>query len=202
MANKHDERVDAYIDRQAEFARPILQHLRNAVHSACPEAEETLKWSAPAFMYKGEILAMMAGFKQHAAFNFWRGTQVTGDTRAPEKAMGQFGRMASLEDVPDPETFTALVRKAMSLTDAGVKPPQKKTGEAKPAPDTPDDLRSALDANPGAAATFEGFSPSCRREYVDWITEAKQAATREKRIAQAVEWMAQGKKRNWKYEKC
>jgi uncharacterized protein YdeI (YjbR/CyaY-like superfamily) len=202
MANKHDERVDAYIERQADFARPILQHLRSAVHSACPEAEETLKWSAPAFMYKGEILAMMAGFKQHTAFNFSRGTQVTGDTGAQEKAMGQFGRMASLDDVPDPETFAALVRKAMALTDAGVKPPQKKKAEPTAPAETPVDLRSALDANPEAAATFDGFSPSCRREYVQWVTEAKQAATREKRIAQAVEWMAEGKKRNWKYEKC
>jgi uncharacterized protein YdeI (YjbR/CyaY-like superfamily) len=116
--------------------------------------------------------------------------------------MGQFGRMASLEDVPDSETLAALVKKAMSLTDAGVKPPQKKKGEAKPAAETPDDLRRALDSNPQAATTFDGFSPSCRREYVEWITEAKQAATREKRLAQAVEWMAEGKKRNWKYEKC
>ena len=202
MANKHDERVDAYIERQADFARPILQHLRDAVHSACPEAEETLKWSAPAFMYKGEILAMMAGFKQHTAFNFWRGTQVTGDTGKQEKAMGQFGRMASLNDVPDAETFAQLVRKAMALVDAAVKPPQKKKGDAKAPAETPDDLRAALDANPKAAATFNAFSPSCRREYVQWVIEAKQAATREKRIAQAVEWMAEGKKRNWKYEKC
>lgn len=202
MANRHDERVDSYIERQADFARPILQHLRSAVHSTCPEAEETLKWSAPAFMYKGEILAMMAGFKQHAAFNFWRGTQVTGDTGVQQKAMGQFGRMASLDDVPDPETFAALIRKAMSLTDAGVKPPQKKKGEAKAPAETPDDLRVALDSSPQAAATFDGFSPSSRREYVEWITEAKQAATRERRVAQAVEWMSEGKKRNWKYEKC
>ncbi len=202
MANKHDERVDAYIERQADFARPILQHLRAAVHDACPEAEETLKWSAPAFMYKGEILAMMAAFKQHAAFNFWRGTQVTGETGKQEKAMGQFGRMATLGDVPDAETFAALVRKAMALADSGVKPPQKKKGEAKAPAETPDDLRKALAADPRAAATFEAFSPSSRREYVEWVIEAKQPATRERRIAQAVEWMAEGKKRNWKYDKC
>ena len=202
MPTKHDERVDAYIERQAEFARPILQHLRAGVHAACPKAEETLKWSAPAFMYKGEILAMMAGFKQHTAFNFWRGTQVTGDTGVQEKAMGQFGRMASLDDVPDADTFAALVRKAMSLTDAGVKPPQKKKAEAKAPAATPEDLRTALDANPAAAATFDGFSPSCRREYVEWVTEAKRPETRAKRIAQAVEWMAEGTNRNLKYEKC
>jgi uncharacterized protein YdeI (YjbR/CyaY-like superfamily) len=202
MAMKQDERVNAYIKRQAQFARPILQHLRAEVHAACPDADESLKWGAPAFMYKGEILAMMAAFKQHAAFNFWRGKQVVGDAGAEEQAMGQFGRLTSVDDLPDRETFSALVRKSMDLTDAGVKAPQRKKGEAKPAAETPEELRSALAANPKAAATFEGFSASCRREYVEWVTEAKQAATREKRIAQAVEWMAEGKKRNWKYEKC
>jgi uncharacterized protein YdeI (YjbR/CyaY-like superfamily) len=199
MAMKHDERVDAYIARQADFARPILEHLRSAVHAACPEAEEAIKWSAPGFMYKGEILGMIAAFKQHAAFNFWRGAQVTA---AQDEAMGQFGRLTSVEDLPDPETFTSLIHKAMALVDAGVKAPQRKKSEAKAPAETPADLRNALDANPPAAATFDAFSPSCRREYVEWVTEAKQAATREKRIAQAIEWMAEGKKRNWKYEKC
>jgi len=202
MVMKKDDRIDDYIARQADFARPILEHLRAEVHAACPDAEETLKWSAPAFMYKGEILAMMAAFKQHAAFNFWRGTQVVGDAGAQQKAMGQFGRITSVDDLPDRETFSALVRKSMTLTDAGVKAPQKKKGETKAPAETPEDLRRAIDANPKAAATFDGFSASCRREYVEWVTEAKQAATREKRIAQAVEWMAEGKKRNWKYEKC
>ena len=116
--------------------------------------------------------------------------------------MGQFGRMTSLADVPDRETFGALIRKAMSLTDSGVKAPREKKNAPKPAADAPEDLKAALDANPAAAATFEGFSPSARRDYVEWVTEAKQAATRERRIAQAVEWMAEGKKRHWKYEKC
>lgn len=196
-----DPRIDAYIERQAEFAKPILETLRERVHAACPEAEESVKWGAPAFMYKGEILAIMAAFKAHAAFNFWRGGQVTGKL-GEEDAMGQFGRLTSVGDLPDEETFAALVRKSMALTDAGVKAPQRKKGEAKPAAEAPDDLRVALDANPAAAATFEGFSPACRREYVEWVTEAKQAATRQRRLAQAVEWMAEGKKRNWKYEKC
>lgn len=202
MATTRDPRIDAYIARQADFARPILQHLRDSVHSACPEVEETLKWSAPSFLYKGEILAMMAAFKQHAAFNFWRGTQVTGDTGVQEKAMGQFGRMASMDDVPDRETIAALVRKAIALADAGIKPPKRKKGEAKPPAEAPEDLRKALDSKASAAATFEAFSTSCRREYVEWVTEAKRPETRGKRIAQAVEWMADGKKRNWKYEKC
>ena len=198
----NDPRIDAYIDRQAEFAKPILSRLREMVHQACPETEETLKWSAPAFLYKGEILGIMAAFKAHAVFNLWRGKQVTGEAAGEEPAMGQFGRMTSIDDVPDRETFGALIRKAMALADSGVKAPREKKNAPNPPPETPEDLRAALAANATAAATFEGFSPSARRDYVEWVTEAKQAATRERRIAQAVEWMAEGKKRHWKYEKC
>lgn len=197
---KHDPRIDAYIARQAEFAKPILEHLRAAVHAACPEAEETLKWGMPTFVYKGEILATMAAFKQHSTFGFWRGSLVVPDNDRQRGAMGQFGRLTSVADLPEPDVLAALVRKAMELTEAGVKPVRNKT--VKAAIEMPDDFRAAIDANPAAAATYEGFSPSCRREYLEWVTEAKQAATRERRIAQAVAWMAEGKKRNWKYEKC
>ena len=197
---KQDPRVDAYIARQADFARPILEHLRATVHAACPECEETLKWSMPAFLYKGEILANMAAFKQHATFGFWRGSMVVGDTEAQRSAMGQFGRLISVEDLPDRQALEALVRKAMALTDQGVKPVRNKTGKA-PLP-VPQELRAALDANPAAAATFDGFPPSCRREYVEWIVEAKRDETRSKRVTQAVEWLAEGKRRNWKYENC
>lgn len=194
---KHDPRVDAYIARQAEFAKPILEHIRSAIHAACPEAEETLKWSSPTFMYRGEMLAHMAAFKAHAAFGFWRGSLVTGEENENQTAMGQFGRLTSVDDLPDLE---ALIRKAVALADSGVKAPRNKTVKA-PA-ETPEDLASALQENEAALATFEAFSPSCRREYVEWITEAKRPETRSKRVSQAVEWMAEGKKRNWKYEKC
>lgn len=195
-----DERIDAYIARQADFARPILERLREIVHAACPETEEAMKWSMPAFLYKGEILAHMAAFKAHAAFGFWRGSLVTGDKSGEAEGMGQFGRITSLADLPPDETIAALVRKAMALADAGVKPVRDKTvkGPAEP----PEDLLSALAAEPAAAATFDGFSPSARRDYVDWIVDAKRPETRAKRIAEAVAWMAEGKKRNWKYEKC
>lgn len=193
-----DERIDAYIARQAEFARPILEHLRSAVHAACPDAEETLKWSAPAFMYKGEILAMMAGFKAHVAFNLWRGGQVVEEKR--KGAMGQFGRIASVEDLPEPSAFAAMIHKAMALVDAGVKPQREK--KAKPPIEPPEDLLAGLAGNEAALATFQGFSPSSRRDYVEWVVEAKRPETRASRIAQAVAWMAEGKKRNWKYEKC
>ncbi|HWT13630.1 MAG TPA: YdeI/OmpD-associated family protein [Allosphingosinicella sp.] len=197
---KTDPRIDAYIDRQADFARPILRHLREVVHAACPECEETLKWSSPSFMYRGQILAGMAAFKQHATFGFWRGSLVVGKSNEQVSGMGQFGRLASIEDLPPRAELEALVRKAMKLTDEGVKPPRDKH---KKAPfSVPQDLRSALDANAAAAATFEGFPPSCQRDYVDWITGAKRDETRTRRLNQAVEWLAEGKKRNWKYENC
>jgi len=197
---KHDPRIDAYIERQAEFAKPILRHLREVVHAACPDAEETLKWSMPTFMYRKEMLAGMAAFKQHATFGFWRGSLVVGDGEEQKSAMGQFGRLTSVDDLPRRPVLEALVRKAMALTDEGVKPPRDKH---KKAPFTvPDDLRAALAGNGAAAATFESFPPSAQRDYVDWIVGAKRAETREKRVAQSVEWLAEGKRRNWKYESC
>jgi uncharacterized protein YdeI (YjbR/CyaY-like superfamily) len=196
-----DPRIDAYIARQADFARPILEHLRSAVHAACPEAEETLKWSMPHFLYKGQMLAGMAAFKAHATFGFWRAKEVLGDTGGEREAMGQFGRLASVSDLPPDEVLHALIRKAMALTDSGTRPAKAKAAP-KPALETPPDLEAALSANPAARATFGAFPPSCRREYVEWVVEAKRPVTRAKRIAQVVDWMAQGKRRNWKYENC
>lgn len=197
---KHDPRIDAYIERQADFAKPILEHLRATVHAACPEAEETLKWSAPAFLYTCKQLALMAAFKAHATFSFWRGSLILGEGERQDGAMGQFGRLTSIADLPEPEKMAELIRKAMELTDQGVKPARAKATKAPL--EVPDDLRAALDAKPEAAAVFDAFSPSCRREYIEWVVEAKRPETRQKRIAQTVEWVAEGKKRNWKYEKC
>ena len=195
-----DPRVDLYIAKQAAFAQPILEHLRAAVHAACPEATETLKWSMPAFMYRGEILATMASFKAHSTFGLWRVKQVLAQGEKQETAMGQFGRLTAIEDLPEPRALAELIRKAMALTEAGVKAVRTKSAKAEI--EMPKDLQAALDANPAASATFTRFPPSCRREYLDWVTEAKRPETRAKRITQAVEWMAEGKKRNWKYENC
>lgn len=197
---KTDPRVDAYIARQADFARPILEYLREVVHAACPEGEEAMKWSSPTFMYHGQMLAGMAAFKAHATFGFWKGGLVTGDTPEMMSAMGQFGRLTSIDDLPERMVLEALIRKAMALTDDGVKAPRNK--HAKPPFTVPDDLRAALDGHAAAAATFDGFPPSSQREYVEWITEAKREETRAKRVAQTVEWLAEGKRRNWKYENC
>ena len=196
-----DPRIDAYIERQADFARPILEHLRAAVHSACPEAEETMKWSMPHFTYKGQILAGMAAFKAHATFGFWRGKEVLGETGAERDAMGQFGRLTSLDDLPPADVLESLIRKAAAVAESGPKP-RPPAKHPKPPVETPDDLSAALDENAAARATFEAFPQSCRREYVEWVVEAKRPETRAKRIAQAVEWMAEGKRRNWKYENC
>ena len=194
-----DPRVDAYIAERAEFARPILHHVRAIVHRACPDVVETLKWSMPSFLYKGEILASMSAFKTHAAFGFWQGEEVTG--RSGHGAMGSFGRLASLADLPPDADIEAMVAKAMALRDDGVKR-ARPLKHPRPAMAPPDDLIEALDGNPAAAATFAGFPSGQQREYVDWITEAKRPETRAKRLAQAVVWMAEGKRRNWKYENC
>ena len=197
---KTDPRIDAYIARQADFARPILEHLRETVHAACPDGEETMKWSMPHFMYRGEMLAGMAAFKQHATFGFWRGSLVVGKANEQASAMGQFGCLKSIDDLPGRAELEALVRKAMKLTEDGVKPPRNKHDKA---PFTvPQDLRAALDENQAAGTTFDGFPPSAQREYVEWITEAKRDETRSKRLAQAIEWLAGGKRRHWKYESC
>lgn len=193
-----DPRVDAYIQRQADFARPILTHIRQQAHDAVPGLEEALKWGAPAFLRNGKQLAIMAGFKAHAVLNFAHGTLVVDEQDLG--AMGQFGRLTGVGDLPPDETLRTMFRKAAELIDKGVKPPRTRTEKAPL--ETPDDLRAALDGNAAAAATFDGFTPSARREYVEWVLEAKRPETRSKRIAQAVEWMAEGKKRNWKYESC
>jgi len=197
---KTDPRIDAYIARQADFARPILAHVRAVLHEACPNGEETLKWSSPSFVYKGKILAGFAAFKAHAAFGFWSGSQVVDAGDVAPTAMGQFGRLTSLDDLPSRADLIALTHKAMRLIDEGVKPIRNKTVKAPLT--VPQDLRAAIDAAPAAKATFDGFPPGCQRDYVEWVTEAKRDETRAKRLAQTVEWLAEGKRRNWKYENC
>ncbi len=198
-----DPRIDAYIEKSAPFARPILNYLREVVHAADPEVEETMKWSFPHFTHGG-IVCSMASFKEHCAFGFWKGSLILGpDGKSPEEAMGQFGRIARIEDLPPREVLEGYVREAVRLNEEGVKAPNR--AKPKDAPkkvlEAPDDLLAALAENERARATFDGFPPGQRNEYIDWITEVKTAATRQKRLAQAVEWMAEGKRRNWKYER-
>ena len=205
-----DPRIDAYIEGAAPFAQPLLSHVRELVHEACPQVEETVKWGMPTFVHAGGILCGMAAFKQHASFGFWKHALVVGeggqaDTAPgddrPRDGMGSYGKLASLKDLPPKKTLLAHIRKAAKLNEDGVKAPAQRKS-AKPFPQEPDDLVAALRKNKAAQATYEAFPPSCKREYVEWITEAKREETRAKRLAQAVEWMAEGKRRNWKYENC
>ena len=195
-----DPHVDAYIAAAEPFARPILGHVRALLHAACPAVEETIKWSRPHFAYRGSPLAGMAAFKAHAAFGFWQGALVA-DVAEAKTAMGQFGRLTTVADLPDDATLTAFVHKAMALIDSGTKAPRP-LKHPKPPVDMPDDLAAALAASPPAQATYDGLPTGQRREYVDWIVEAKRADTRARRVAQAAEWLAEGKRRNWKYEQC
>jgi uncharacterized protein YdeI (YjbR/CyaY-like superfamily) len=200
--NKPDPRIDAYIAAAAPFARPLLTHLRGQVHTACPDAEETIKWGMPFFQLNGKILAHMAAFKAHCGFGFWKGRGVVG-AGASDEAMGQFGRIASLADLPDPAELQALIAQAAALILAGASsPPAAVKKAARPAASAPDDLLAALATQPAAQATFDGFPPGKQREYIEWIVEAKRPETRAKRVTQAVEWLAEGKARNWKYEAC
>jgi hypothetical protein len=198
-----DPRVDAYIARSADFARPILTHLRDVVHAACPEVEETIKWSFPHFLYKG-MLCSMASFKEHCTFGFWKGSLLRGRVKAmPEggdEGMGQFGRITALVDLPSEKTLKAIVQAAAKLNDENVTVPRKKS-KPKPPLKVPAYFAAALRKNKKAWAAFEAFPPSHRREYVEWVTEAKAEETRERRLATAVEWIAEGRARNWKYER-
>ena len=117
--------------------------------------------------------------------------------------MGSFGKMRTLDDVPSKKTLAPLVKKAMKLIDEGVKTPTvRKTATPKAAPVPTPEFAAALKKNAAARKTMDGFSPSCQREYIEWIAEAKREETRDKRISQAIEWLAEGKQRNWKYQNC
>jgi uncharacterized protein YdeI (YjbR/CyaY-like superfamily) len=195
-----DPRIDAYIEKSAPFARPVLTHLRELVHATIPEVQEDLKWSMPSFMYKG-ILCGFAAFKEHAAFNLWKHALIVGGDR-PDDAMGSFGRITSLADLPPDDVIAGYLREAKRLNDEGIKVPKReKPAEEKKETAVPDDLVAALEPNPVALEHFQGFSPSKRKEYVEWITGAKTDATRAKRLGTAVEWIAEGKGLNWRYER-
>jgi uncharacterized protein YdeI (YjbR/CyaY-like superfamily) len=198
-----DPRVDAYIKKSAPFAQPILQHLRQLVHKACPNVQETMKWSFPHFEHKG-LLCSMAAFKQHCSFGFWKASLMKDDkellSRAGKTGMGHFDRITSLDDLPSDKILLAYIKQAVKLNEEEVKLPPKTKQPAKPV-ETPADLMAALKKNKKASATFEGFSPSHKREYVEWITEARTEATRNKRIETTLEWLTEGKSRHWKYQK-
>lgn len=197
-----DPRVDAYIERSKDFAKPLLDHLRSLVHEACPDVIETMKWSFPHFDYKG-MMCSMASFKEHCAFGFWKQSLMEDKAFPGEKtSMGSFGRLTSVADLPDDKTMKKLIAYAVTLNDDGVKVQRAPVSKEKKELVVPDVLLAALAANASAAETFDNFPYSKKKDYVEWITEAKTDATRDKRLATTVEWLAEGKARNWKYEKC
>ena len=191
---KQDPRVDAYIAKSADFARPILKRIRRLVYAACPDVTETIKWNVPFFVRNGNLAAMPA-FKRHCALIFWKGKLVfgKGDQRK------NFRRITSPTDLPGDKILLGYIRQAVALDEAGVKAPRLKP-KVKKKVVVPDYFLAALKKNKKALTLFEKFSPSCQREYVEWIIEAKREDTRAKRIKTAVQWIAAGKSRNWKYQ--
>jgi uncharacterized protein YdeI (YjbR/CyaY-like superfamily) len=203
----HDPRVDDYISAAAPFARAPMQLVREAMHAALPDVAESIKWSHPFYLLDGRPFASMAAFKAHCSLGFWKGGRPVAEAAAGErdKAMGQFGRIESVADLPKAAALRKLIVEARAAWLAGKEgkasaPPTPRP--AREAPAVPDDLAAALRVRSGAGRRFDAFTPSQQREYVEWVVEAKRATTRESRIAQAVEWIAEGKTRNWKYQNC
>ncbi|WP_058188833.1 YdeI/OmpD-associated family protein [Terracidiphilus gabretensis] len=201
-------KVDAYIAKAQPFAQPILEHVRKLVHKACPGIEEAIKWSRPVFVYKGVILANLSAFKEHCSFGFWgqeMGKLLKDSGVVRDGAMGSLGRITSVKDLPADKQMITWIRLAAQSIDSGdhVSPISARNSVVKapkPSLEIHPQFTSALKKDKKAFAVFEAFSPSCKREYMEWIAEAKRDETRQKRIAIAVEWIAEGRKRNWKYE--
>ena len=202
---KKEKAIDAYISKSADFAKPILNHIRELVHKTCPDVEEKMKWSFPHFDYKGEMMCSMAAFKQHAVFGFWKASlmkdPVLVETAKSEVAMGHLGRLTSVKDLPADKKMIAWIKEAMLLNDKGIKLAAKPKAADKKELIIPDYFIKALAKNKKAKQVFEGFAYSHKKEYVQWITEAKTEDTRNKRMATALEWLSEGKNRNWKYER-
>lgn len=194
-----DPRIDAYISNAARFAQPILKHMRAAVHAGCPDVVETIKWGVPAFEYKGPFCGM-AAFKKHVMFGFWKHKLMA--DRLPKgehAAFGRFGRITSIDEVPSRTAIVKLVRFARKLNDDGVKVPRI-AQRRKPPVRMPPFFMAELRKNPKALAAYEAFSPSHKREYIEYVTEAKKEETRQRRMQKTIEWLTQGKSRNWKYQ--
>ncbi|MEP7255397.1 MAG: DUF5655 domain-containing protein [Ferruginibacter sp.] len=201
---KKEKQIDAYIAKSADFAKPILNHIRELVHKTCPDVEEKMKWSFPHFDYKGEMMCSMAAFKQHMAFGFWKAKlmkdPVLVETAKSETAMGHLGRITSIKDLPSDKKMTAWIKEAMKLNEQGIKVAKPKpTGNKELT--VPDYFTKALSKNKKAKQVFDAASYSFKKEYVMWLTEAKTEETRNSRMATALEWIAEGKGRLWKYER-
>jgi len=205
MPTAFNKSIDAYIAKSADFAKPILEHLRELIHTACPDVEEKMKWSMPFFDYKGEMMCNMASFKQHCAFGFWKGSimkdSVLRETAKSETAMGHLGKITSLKYLPSDKKIISWIKEAMLLNDNGIKLPAKANPAATKEMGVPDYFNKALVKNKKAKQVFDAFAPGKKKEYIIWITGAKTEDTRNKRTETAIEWIAEGKSMYWKYEK-
>jgi uncharacterized protein YdeI (YjbR/CyaY-like superfamily) len=203
-------KVDAYIAKSGAFAQPILEHLRALIHKACPPAVEEIKWSRPFFLHNAEILCNISAFKEHCAFGFWGaeiGKELTADGIVQDGGMGSLGKITTLKDLPSDKQMLAYIRRAAELIDSGngenrVVAQRRVVKAPKAELEMSAEFAAALKKHKTAATHFDAFSPSCRREYIDWIADAKKPETRDRRIAQAIDWIAEGKQRNWKYQNC
>lgn len=201
-----DQRIDVYIERSAEFAKPVLKHIRKLVHKACPLTEETIKWGFPHFDYKGEMMCHMAAFKEHCAFGFRKASLMKKNNLlelSERSAMGNLGKIRSLKDLPSDKELISMIKEAMELNDKGIKikKPHPSENTTNKTDIIPEYFSKVLNNNKKAKDTFFAFSPSHKREYLEWITEAKTETTRDKRIKTAIKWLTEGKPRNWKYIK-
>lgn len=200
---KYDIKVDEYIEKSPDFAKPILDYLRETIHEVCPDAEEAIKWKFPTFMYKGKILCSITSFKHYCSLGFWLHQEMKTlkeiEIKAEKSSMFSLGKITKMEDLPSKPQLKKAIKEAMSLTDMGVT--MKKAPPTKTETEIPGYFQTALQAHPKALVFFEKASPSFRKEYITWITDAKTEATRNRRIEQSLEWIEEGKGRNWKYEK-
>jgi hypothetical protein len=208
--NTFNPRVDAYIAKAKPFAQPILIQLRDLVHKACPTVVESIKWSRPFFEYKGVILANMSAFNEHCKVGFW-GEEISAEVREAKAqnpdSLGALGHLTGIKDLPPTKQLLPLLRRAVTLIDSGqytspIAARQRVAKPPNPGLEAPPEFTRALKASKKAAAAFAGFSPSCKREYIEWIADAKRDETRDKRIATAIEWISEGKQRHWKYQNC
>ncbi|HRH61137.1 MAG TPA: YdeI/OmpD-associated family protein [Chitinophagaceae bacterium] len=199
-----DSRIDSYIAKSKAFAKPVLTHIRKLIHKACPQVQENIKWGMPYFEYKGN-LCWMAAFNEHCALGFWRAALLKNDKgilqTGERDAMGHLGRIASLKDLPGDKILMAVIQEAAAINEMNIKPPAKKKTPATKEIEIPAVLTTALQKNKTAQKVFNAFSNSTKKEYADWIAQAKTQATQQKRLQTAIEWMAEGKTRNWKYER-
>ena len=201
---KKNTRVDSYISKSEDFAKPVLIHFRKLIYTACPDVEEKIKWGFPHFDYKG-MMCSMAAFKKHCAFTFWKAELMRDETlivnAESESAMGHFGKITSLKELPSDKKIIGYIKEAMILNEKEIKLPQKKVTATKKEIAVPDYFLKKLRSNKKAFSTFKAFSPSHKREYIKWVIEAKTDETKNRRIQTAIEWMSEGKPRNWKYMK-